>query len=356
MAHWLLARQKEIFISLVIFALILVSYFGYPYIADTQHLPLLPAYHDALSFRDILRAANPLDDIPHSKTLGVASRLYVIGLPEREDRRIIMGQLADALDITLTWHNATNLNSSIISVILDRLEDRHSIRQPFAWADDVESDEVLQPGNVSGSELWFLPPSSPLALPPLELGPDYVRNNDTHWMAEIACWYSHSQLLRRIAEGDDDVAFIFEDDVDMEWDMERRLHYLWKFLPNPWDMVFLGHCYSDEYKKGAVEGTMYLYKSNDPLCLHAYAVTKKSATRMVRLLRSPLYAYSKPLDHATRQFIGEERVHSFSVLPPIATQHRTTRSSIVGGNGPWTYPLADGALKRIQIWEESKNS
>jgi GR25 family glycosyltransferase involved in LPS biosynthesis len=47
--------------------------------------------------------------------------------------------------------------------------------------------------------------------------------------------------LRRIADGDDDVALIFEDDIDMEWDLEKRLRYLWKFLPDKaWDQVMIG--------------------------------------------------------------------------------------------------------------------
>jgi len=59
--------------------------------------------------------------------------------------------------------------------------------------------------------------------------------------ASAACWHSHFTLLRRIADGDDDVALIFEDDIDMEWDLEKRLRYLWKFLPDKaWDQVMIG--------------------------------------------------------------------------------------------------------------------
>ena len=46
--------------------------------------------------------------------------------------------------------------------------------------------------------------------------------------------------MQKIADGDDDVALIFEDDIDMEWDLERRLRYLWSFLPDNWDMVLIG--------------------------------------------------------------------------------------------------------------------
>jgi GR25 family glycosyltransferase involved in LPS biosynthesis len=59
--------------------------------------------------------------------------------------------------------------------------------------------------------------------------------------ASAACWHSHFTLLRRIANGDDDVVIVFEDDIDMEWDLEKRLRYLWKFLPDQeWDQVMIG--------------------------------------------------------------------------------------------------------------------
>jgi GR25 family glycosyltransferase involved in LPS biosynthesis len=57
---------------------------------------------------------------------------------------------------------------------------------------------------------------------------------------EIACWHSHFEVFREIADGDDDVAIIFEDDIDMEWDLERRLRYIWPFLPDGWDQVMIG--------------------------------------------------------------------------------------------------------------------
>lgn len=66
--------------------------------------------------------------------------------------------------------------------------------------------------------------------------------------SEISCWHSHFEVLRLIADGDDDVALIFEDDVDMEFDLERRLRNLWQFLPqDEWDTVALG------------ESTVYLH-------------------------------------------------------------------------------------------------
>ena len=48
-------------------------------------------------YRKLLSTVDPMDRIPHSKTLGVASRIYVIGLPRRQDRRLLMEKLARAM-------------------------------------------------------------------------------------------------------------------------------------------------------------------------------------------------------------------------------------------------------------------
>src|SRR5882762_2651253 len=56
-----------------------------------------------------------------------------------------------------------------------------------------------------------------------------------------------------------------------------------------------GHCFSREHEKHHVPTDAHLFPSSYPLCTHAYAVNKQSATRIVRLLRSPLMAYSLPI-------------------------------------------------------------
>ena len=56
----------------------------------------------------------------------------------------------------------------------------------------------------------------------------------------LACWHSHWSVIRSVADGQDDVSLVLEDDVDMELDIRQRLLGVWDSLPNPWDIVFLG--------------------------------------------------------------------------------------------------------------------
>ena len=85
----------------------------------------------------------------------------------------------------MTWHDATDSSSPIVTEILERvrwareealkghegeMEATHSF--PLVFPDESELDQFLAPDNVDGSELWFLPQSSPRALPPLPPPPD----------------------------------------------------------------------------------------------------------------------------------------------------------------------------------------
>jgi hypothetical protein len=107
-----LVSRKTVFATLAVFVLACVSYNAYSYFWTREYFQLPPLSEgmstehlvpadDAAEYRRLLSTVNPLDGLPHSKTLGVASRLYVIRLPGREDRRILMGSLQKAMG----WQN-----------------------------------------------------------------------------------------------------------------------------------------------------------------------------------------------------------------------------------------------------------
>ncbi|KZP09602.1 hypothetical protein FIBSPDRAFT_938406 [Athelia psychrophila] len=344
--------------------------------------PFPPVHHElSRSYRDLLSTVYPSDRVLHSKTLAVAGKIYVIGLPSREDRRREMESLAEAMDITFTWHDATDMHSLTINTILERMrqarqqarlgrESEFNNPEAFpwdAWPDDTHSQELLRPDDIAGSELWLLPSDAPNALPALSPVPSPDVRHILHGVqgdnsvnpdwplkpSEIACWHSHFEVLRQIADGDADAALIFEDDIDMEFDLERRLRNLWQFLPQDgWHTVMLGHCQSDEVTKPALRGTSYLHRAQHTMCTHAYAVSKQGAARLVRLLRTPLFAYSRPIDHAYIHLNHHDIVKAFSIYPPIVVQSKTTLSDIGEGVGPEEdFYLVDSALARVRAWK-----
>jgi hypothetical protein len=93
MAPWPVLRKKWIIATLVVSSTIIpLLWFSTP-----EVLRQFPVDNAAVDFRQLLSTVNPLDRLPHSKTLGVAGSIYVIGLPLREDRRNVMRGLEKAM-------------------------------------------------------------------------------------------------------------------------------------------------------------------------------------------------------------------------------------------------------------------
>lgn len=110
---WTRHRTLPVFATAGIFLLVTLSLRWYPLNLQlvpqiAHHLPTndvtaYPYRETAISedytseYRRLLSTISPMDRVPHSKTLGVASRIYVVGLARREDRRASMEKLARAM-------------------------------------------------------------------------------------------------------------------------------------------------------------------------------------------------------------------------------------------------------------------
>ncbi|KDN35879.1 hypothetical protein RSAG8_11241, partial [Rhizoctonia solani AG-8 WAC10335] len=171
--------------------------------------------------------------------------------------------------------------------------------------------------------------------------------------AAVSCWYSHYQVLRSIADGPDEAAIVFEDDIDMEFDLEKRLREMWRALPVDWDVVMLGHCQSHEWGHPKLKLTPALHRSTHTMCTHAYAVSKRGARKLVRFLRSEHFAYSRPVDHTFIHLGNHELIKIYSVLPTVVLQTKDNPSDIVAGTGGLkTEFLVDSVLERVQLLEK----
>jgi hypothetical protein len=222
----------------------------------------------------------PKPEPGRTHSLGFASQIYVISLPERQDRREPMERLRSALNLSWTIIDATPFTNPLIYRIFDWVVYQReqsplgggdpstgietSANSVFRWPREINALSVLtrEPLLPSGSDVWTtqpppLPvsirPSSPSSPPPLMSAvDDYSMPTGTlsvvHWMkltpARVACWYSHVSAIRTFTDRDDtqpeDVAVFLEDDIDMEKDIADRLSGIWKVLPTGWDIVLLG--------------------------------------------------------------------------------------------------------------------
>lgn len=246
-------------------------------------------------------------------TLGITSRIYVLSLPQRDDRRASMDYLRLALNLDWRYVRAFGEDDATVISIMRHLRDyRENLSSQtgstellkynsgsihdsgkdteregsqtssasaqdlttaplpayrFSWPDDLDALASSEaPLSRSGSDGWstypdtdssHLRPAAPVsAFPQPWLActtenlvipenrtladnlPPYLQLTP----AKIACWHSHLEILRAVATSgrESGPALVMEDDVDIEWDIGKRLNEVWSALPDDWDIVFLG--------------------------------------------------------------------------------------------------------------------
>ncbi|KAF9445613.1 hypothetical protein P691DRAFT_632097, partial [Macrolepiota fuliginosa MF-IS2] len=329
-----------------------------------------------------------------------ASKMHMLTLPARKDRRLRMETLREALGLEWTYVDGLQSTNELTQeiwewvirvrddrpTVINDTESRHSGLPPasigFAWPENIDQLALSSvPIDFWGDTIWSTPSAihNPTPYHPAGCAVNNYRilgftpELPEHLVltrARIACWYSHISIIHSIAnnkELDLDSAYvIFEDDIDMEKDITQRLSILWNSLPQDWDIVFLGHCWSDEKKnpplpvmltepvkvghiKTASQNTTLtihqLHPSNQPKCTHAYAVSKRGARRLLLYLRYPPFAYSRAVDQAISWLIEIGRINSYTVVPSLVVQTKEDVSDISPGTGGgWTERLLDGVL------------
>ncbi|KAJ7767858.1 hypothetical protein DFH07DRAFT_915474 [Mycena maculata] len=315
--------------------------------------------------------------------LPVPSRTYVISLPRRTDRRQEMERLRALLDTHWTYVVAEDSESTLVAGLMAQVR---SLRQnelrangylsipnttitlPFAWPAFTAPVEAM-------SSQEFLDPLPPVAIAPSsdsepeqELPLTCATQNFTltpyapgipeHKIlsrSRIACWRSHLSAIRRAAAPTPSrqASLILEDDIDIEADIRAQLQSVWGLLPRDWDIVFLGHCWSNESYHPAlslsparVQATStHLHPSRAPLCTHAYALSPAGAARVLQHLAHPPYAYSRAIDHAFAWLVRSGRLKGFSVVPSVVVQRKIGASDVMRGTGSrWRERLVDGVL------------
>ncbi|KAH9850609.1 hypothetical protein C2E23DRAFT_834642 [Lenzites betulinus] len=356
------------------------------------------------------------DDLPvvadqqpghEDKILGLFSQVLVVSRPGRFDRRATMERLRLALGVPFTYVDAISHDEPVIETIMGcvQLIRDNSQSRVFQWPPDpilganvgslfeglpcfqrrvAVALQATSPALVSTSILdvpttvtldsrdaAFARPSAialTCALEDHTLGVEYTSTLSPHMLltpAKIACWHSHLTAIRRVfASGvqlssvnNRDPVLILEDDVDMEQDISKKLRTVWGLLPSDWDIVFLGHCWSDEAHYPAVPGQnearadpkqVVLHPSYAPKCTHAYAINPASARRLLLHLSFPPFAYSRALDQALAWLVQSKRIKAYSVVPSVVIQHKGSGSDIDQGTdglgSGWRDHLVHGIL------------
>ncbi|KAF7332662.1 hypothetical protein MKEN_00149100 [Mycena kentingensis (nom. inval.)] len=331
---------------------------------------------------------------PTLNMLPVASRTLIINLERRTDRRESMEVLRAGIDPESAWtylpalesrapwtvrvlHRIRELREAIFATypsnrwVYDTDGPRKLIELPFSWPDPMPPHHPhnhSDPFDEVALERDFPSPKDPF--PPLTWAEkDYAL---VPWLPDeplhltrsvVACYRSHVAALEVAAQQTDGApTLIMEDDVDVEVDIRSRLDRVWGALPDDWDMVYLGHCWSEEtenaplhvpdsQKSFAADDTYpRIHPSNGPLCTHAYIVSPAGAARLLSHLTLPSYAYSRPVDNAIARLVKTGRIKSFTVVPNVVIQMEKRGVSDVNGRvdntGGWIANLANGFFSK----------
>ncbi|KAI0327281.1 hypothetical protein GY45DRAFT_1257247 [Cubamyces sp. BRFM 1775] len=319
--------------------------------------------------------------LQEKKKLGVFSDILVVSRPSRVDRRATMERLRLALGVSWTYIDAVSYDAPVVTTIIDCIKLLRSMTQneSFEWPS-------TSPGDISGgladsrlaSSSFPCHPAVPG--PPIETGwqlPRLVSSIDTPSVepltcatenringvqfradlpsymimnaGKVACWYSHLAALALIASyegltlrsGLHRAFLILEDDIDVDRRLVEKLRAVWPALPRGWDVVYLGHCWSNESYYPAITANqnlgpdgkqVNLHPSSAPKCTHAYALNPRSARRLLEHLTFPPFAYSRALDQAMAWLVQSKRLKAFSLVPSLIVQHKESSSDIEHGS------------------------
>ncbi|KAJ6605338.1 hypothetical protein DFH09DRAFT_202912 [Mycena vulgaris] len=309
--------------------------------------------------------------------LPLPSRTYVISLPHRKDRYEDMERLRTRLGLEWSYVPAEDSQSSLVGRIMSQIR---TMRQ-----EELKLNEYPPNTTISLPFEW---PSTPVSIVPFEdpnpppPPPDLPTASDSQPLtcatenftllpyspglqeykilsrSRIACWYSHLSVIQRTAAHlPEKTSLILEDDVDMEVDIKDRLLSVWSLLPPDWDILFLGHCWSNESYHPALGPPSgfspqlkpalqtRLHPSRAPLCTHAYALSPTGAQKLLLHLTYPRFAYSRAIDHALAWLVQSGRLKSFSVVPSVVVQRKVGSSDVMVGTGSkWREHLAHSVL------------
>ncbi|KAH9891173.1 hypothetical protein C8Q73DRAFT_651289 [Cubamyces lactineus] len=331
-----------------------------------------------------------------TKKLGVFHDVFVVSRPSRLDRRATMERLRLALGVSWTYLDAVSYDAQVVSAIIDCVTLLRSTTraETFEWPSTLNGDisvgltesrrvfpdfpcHPASPGILveTGGQLPRTDPlnsssaghltcatENHISGVPLRLDlPTYMVMN----AGKVACWYSHLTAMAQVAffenitSGSDPLrAFlILEDDIDMDRRLAEKLLTVWPALPTDWEVVFLGHCWSNEsyypaittIRTPSLDGKRVdLHPSSAPKCTHAYAINPRSARRLLEHLTFPPFAYSRALDQAIAWLVQSKRLKAFSLVPSLIVQHKESSSDILHGSdgtgSGWKEHLEDGVL------------
>ena len=153
---------------------------------------------------------------------------------------------------------------------------------------------------------------------------------------QLGCALSHVQLWRKIKKDNNQFSLILEDDVKFNRNFKKDLRKLIDFLPETWDIIYLGGCnlHGKKYNEKLIYPTKFGARYN--LCCHAMLLNRERIGGLIDIMTPIKY----PIDNQLRREFPKLKV--FFVNPNMILQNKEIRSSRRDIDG----------LEQSQFWKE----
>ncbi|RIB01877.1 Glycosyltransferase Family 25 protein [Gigaspora rosea] len=160
-----------------------------------------------------------------------------------------------------------------------------------------------------------------------------------------AYYLSHYLTYELIAENEYENALILEDAVDIELNITDIMTEVHRYLPDDWDILYLGHCADTQSQYFETDLTVHvLHKTGVPRCTHGYAVSAKGVKKLLEKLDIDNPQYH--IDQDLPSLIHQNEIISYSVFPHIIQfKGVSDLSDVSPGTLGETYHLMNSTLR-----------
>lgn len=211
----------------------------------------------------------------------------------------------------------------IYCINLDKDTDRWSALQKQIKSNNLQVERIpaVNGANVSESE--------------------YIRNGLLHknhrlLKGQLGCALSHVKLWHKIKKDNKAFTLVLEDDIIITNDFKSKLNELIKYLPNSWDVIYLGGCNikGKKFNEKLIYPTHFGKRYN--LCTHAMLLNSERLDKLINVM-TPI---KESIDNQLRRKFPDLKVYYAN--PNMILQNKDIRSSRRDIDG----------LPQSQFWKE----
>jgi len=155
---------------------------------------------------------------------------------------------------------------------------------------------------------------------------------------KVGCSQSHLHILFDIRDkainGNDKPVLILEDDIEFHPKFKIKLKEVYKFIPDDWEILACGHCYtkwgflSDTFETG--NNYFNLVKVTDYLCTHGYIIRNANVAK--KIISQLNVGNLVIVDVVIQQMVINKQLNVYAIVPELIRQNKEKYGSDISGD------------------------